>query len=215
MARPSLPVSLYLTDAPVSDADATDPEARAYPGRRVVLVGDGPSAERRLGHLQAAGADVVHLRGRDIAGGFTSAHCTGAALVMAHTDQPALDRRIVEVARSAGCLCYAHDQPDVSDFAMPAVARRGPLSVAVATSGTAPALARRARWLVQDMLDRAGVRLDGFMDELRAARARLPASERAMTLNRMAQRLRLSGAVCIDPTAPEDREDPQVQSNDR
>ena len=55
-------------------------------------------------------------------------------------------------ATAAGIWVTAADQPDDCTFILPAVARNGPLTVAVSTDGASPALARRVR-------DRAGVLL--------------------------------------------------------
>lgn len=208
--RRILPISLYLCDTDQEEGGSEgrsqgqgdeSPEVprRARFGRCVTLVGDSHSARRRLQQLRAAGADVRHLTAADLPSGFTAEHCQGAFLVMAHTDEPQRDRHIAQVARAAGCLAYAHDQPGVSDFAMPAVTRRGPLSIAIATDGTAPALARRMRALMQTLLESAGSAFDEFVQQLIEARARLPRAERAAALGAMVERLRLAGDLHVQP----------------
>jgi siroheme synthase-like protein len=55
-------------------------------------------------------------------------------------------------ATAAGIWVNAADRPEDCSFILPAIARNEPLSIAVSTDGTSPALAQRLR-------DRAGVLL--------------------------------------------------------
>lgn len=153
MPRRAFPISLYLDD------------------QRVVVVGD----QGRVARLEDAGAEVVALPA-DAADGAVEAALVGAVTLFAHTGDSDRDRRLVELARDAGALGYAHDQPHESDFAMPALARRGPLKIAISTDGHAPALARRVRELLEVALDSAAV--DSLIEELVALRQRLPAGRR-------------------------------------
>lgn len=125
--------------------------------------------------------------------------CADLYLVVAHGDDPALDRRVAADARAAGALAYAHDQPDVSDFAFPALARRGPLSLAISTDGVAPALARRVREEIDRLFADLGPALDQLLDDLAALRASAAAgAERTERLYRLACRLRFAGRLAVD-----------------
>jgi len=67
-------------------------------------------------------------------------------MVMATTDDRELNRKIVRKAKEMGCLAYASDDPDASDFAHPSVINIGDaIQVAVSTGGRSPAMARRIR----------------------------------------------------------------------
>ncbi len=111
---------------------------------------------------------------------------------------PELDRRIGADARRAGCLFYAHDQPAISDFALPAVARRGALTLAISTDGLAPSLAGHLRRELQRLLDDAGRALDDLLERVAAARTRLPRSGRKARLAELTGRLKLRGRLAID-----------------
>lgn len=177
MTRPALTVSLHLA------------------GQRVLLVGADEAADDRAARLVAAGADLVRID----AAGWSAELARGATAVLAHTGDAHLDRRIAADARAAGALAYAHDQPGVSDFALPAVARRGPLTITVATDGRAPALARRLRAELARLLADAGPSLDALLAELQRRRAALPPGpERAEALRHLADRLRIDGSIVVD-----------------
>ena len=53
-------------------------------------------------------------------------------------------------ARALGVLVNVEDEPELCDFHVPAIVRRGDLTLTVSTGGRAPGLARRLReWLEQ------------------------------------------------------------------
>jgi precorrin-2 dehydrogenase / sirohydrochlorin ferrochelatase len=70
-------------------------------------------------------------------------------LVVTATGDPEVDGAVSADAESAGVWVNAADDPVHCSFYLPALARRGPVSVAVSTDGTSPAL---ASWL-RDRLD--------------------------------------------------------------
>jgi siroheme synthase (precorrin-2 oxidase/ferrochelatase) len=167
-------------------------------GRGALVVGSGSDAEERTSRLSAAGATVRQVALHE----YETDMCGGVFLVVAHSGDAAADRRIAADARAAGALAYAHDQPDVSDLVFPALARRGPLSLAITTDGVAPALARRLREELARVLEHAGDALDRLLDELARERAAsAPGAARAQRLYRLACRLRIAGHLAVDPPA--------------
>lgn len=67
-------------------------------------------------------------------------------LVMATTDDKALNRVIVEKAKKMRCYAYAADDPAVSDFSHPSVINiEDTVQIAVSTGGRSPAMARKIR----------------------------------------------------------------------
>ncbi|MBF0109010.1 MAG: bifunctional precorrin-2 dehydrogenase/sirohydrochlorin ferrochelatase [Magnetococcales bacterium] len=71
-------------------------------------------------------------------------------LVFAATGSAPMNQEIARICRRLGVLCNSADDPGVSDFLVPAVVRRGALTVAVGTEGASPALSR----LIKERIDR-------------------------------------------------------------
>jgi precorrin-2 dehydrogenase/sirohydrochlorin ferrochelatase len=160
---------------------------------RCVVVGEGALADERVARLKEAGALVEQVATRD----WRAELARGAKMVLA-IDATRADE-VTRDARAAGALAYALDQPTRSDLAMPAVARRGPLQIAVTTDAQAPALARRLRAELQRLLDEAGPELDRLLAALEAERAGLPPGpERRDALQRASERLSIEGKLSIE-----------------
>jgi precorrin-2 dehydrogenase/sirohydrochlorin ferrochelatase len=73
----------------------------------------------------------------------------GQFLVMGATNDEALNRQIHADAAAHGVLCNIADRPDLCQFILPAVVRRGDLVLTVSTSGQSPAMAKRLRRQLQ------------------------------------------------------------------
>lgn len=147
--------------------------SRLYPiyvdveGRTCCVVGGGPIAEGRARTLVEHGA-LLRLVAPAITPGLTDmlaqnaihdyrqrpyeAHdVTGCTLVIAATDNAAVNRAVRDDARAAGALCNVADDPAACDFAVPALVRRGELSFAVTTGGASPVVAARVRRRLEDV----------------------------------------------------------------
>jgi precorrin-2 dehydrogenase / sirohydrochlorin ferrochelatase len=133
--------------------------------------------------------------------------CAGARLVIVQPEGAVPDDHIdmtglaamADDAHRAGALFYAADVPALSDLAMPAVARHGPLQIAISTDGVAPALARRLREQLARMLAAADAELTALIEALRQLRDRIPPGQRGDQLYRQAARLHLRGRIDIGP----------------
>jgi precorrin-2 dehydrogenase/sirohydrochlorin ferrochelatase len=70
-------------------------------------------------------------------------------------------------AEARGILCNVADVPDLCNFILPAVHREGPIAVAVSTGGASPALAKRLRSQIAELV---GPEHAELAEELRALR---------------------------------------------
>ena len=69
----------------------------------------------------------------------------GAFLVIAATDDPAVQERVHAEAEARNILLNVADVPKWCNFILPATARRGDLAISVSTAGKSPALASTLR----------------------------------------------------------------------
>lgn len=152
-------------------------------GRRVVVVGGGSVARRRVPALLAAGARVVLVAPEitpaleDLAGsgqiewlrrGFEAADVAGAWLVMVATDDAAANRAASAAAEAARVFCVRADDAAAATAWTPAVTRYEQVTVAVLGGGD-PRRSARLR-------DAIGAALaDGTLD---APRVRHPEPDR-------------------------------------
>jgi precorrin-2 dehydrogenase / sirohydrochlorin ferrochelatase len=140
-------------------------------GRRALVVGSGDMATEKVTGLASCGAQVDAIAPAE----YSDDKLDGAYLVVAATGDRALDERIFADAESRAMLVNVADVPDLCNFILPAIARRGPLVVAVSTSGASPALAKRMRREAEAMFDTAYARLAEILDGLRPwAKENLP-----------------------------------------
>jgi uroporphyrin-III C-methyltransferase/precorrin-2 dehydrogenase/sirohydrochlorin ferrochelatase len=119
-------------------------------GRRVLVVGGGAVAARRVPALLASGADVVlvspsvtpALEGLADAGrlawrrrAFADADADGAWLLVAATDDRDANRAVSDAAESRRIFCVRADDADAATAWTPTVARHDELTVAVLGGG--------------------------------------------------------------------------------
>ncbi|MDF2714165.1 MAG: siroheme synthase [Paenibacillus sp.] len=145
-------------------------------GKRCLVAGGGRVAERKIGGLLDADAEVTvvspevtgrialwETQGRIavIRREYESGDGNGAALVFASTDSSEANRLVWEDAVSRGQLVNVADQPELCTFVVPAVWRHGHLLVAVSTSGTSPMASSRIRDRIEAAI---GDDIDAFLE---------------------------------------------------
>ena len=125
---------------------------------RLVVAGNGEATRRRLRLLEEAGAEQVRVFADEPSAALAAEAGarlerrwpTREELVQAQllfiADAPAPVRSsLSREARLLGVLVHVEDEPALSDAQMPAVLRRGALTLAVSTGGASPAFATRVR----------------------------------------------------------------------
>ena len=115
-------------------------------GRRVVVVGTGPMADRRAELARSAGAAVFQV---EVA---TAAELKGAAAVFVATGDLERDSDSRRAAQQAGVPVNVADRPGLSDFILPAIIDRDEVIVAVSTGGASPSLATLLRSRIESLL---------------------------------------------------------------
>lgn len=136
-------------------------------GRRCLVVGGGKVAERKARGLIECGAlvtvvspeltpgltslasdGVIHWQPR----GYDADAAAGFFLVMAATDDPQVQDQVQSDAQRGQVLLNVADVPEKCNFILPALVRRGGLTVAISTSGKSPALAKKLRQEIEEWL---------------------------------------------------------------
>jgi precorrin-2 dehydrogenase/sirohydrochlorin ferrochelatase len=148
--------------------------------RKIVVIGGGKVAERKAFALLKAGADltvispeVTRKMEKEIKKGgikhirrqYRQGDLRGTFLVIAATDSPAINERI---SRDAPCLVNVVDTPQLCNFIVPSVMKRGPMMIAISTGGISPALSRSIRKELEGLY---GPEFSGYLESLRSIRA--------------------------------------------
>ena len=105
--------------------------------KRCLVVGSGAVADEKVEGLRTCGADVV------VAETYEPALLDGIWLVV--VADPAQGERVFADASARHVFCNVADVPHLCSFILPALHRRGPITVAVSTAGASPALAQSLR----------------------------------------------------------------------
>ena len=137
-----LPIFLRLTD------------------KACLVVGGGTVAERKIRLLQRTGASITVLAPTVTAGlqsiidqgqvehqphNYSALFINDFWMLVAATDDSALNRRVARDADAAGKLCNVVDDNAASSFILPAIVDRSPVIVAIGTEGNAPVLAQQLK----------------------------------------------------------------------
>jgi precorrin-2 dehydrogenase/sirohydrochlorin ferrochelatase len=93
-----------------------------------------------------------------------------AFLVIGATDNEALNRQIQADCQRYQTLCNIADRPELCNFILPSIIRRGDLIVAISTSGKSPAFAKQLR---RELENRFGPEYAVFLTLMGAIRTRL------------------------------------------
>ncbi len=158
-------------------------------GRQCLVVGAGGIAEGKIEGLLDTGARLTVVapqateKIRDWSRAkkldyhprpFEPSDLDNMFLVVASTDSTTLHEQIFAEAKKRNVLCNIVDVPHLCDFYYPAVVRRGPLQIAISTSGESPALAQRLR---KDLEQQFGPEYEQWLVHLSQVREALQADK--------------------------------------
>ena len=133
------PLFLELTDQPV------------------IVVGAGKVATRKIKTLLAAGAIVTVIAPAATAAlrrlktiswlrrRYQSGDLRGARLVVAATDDLAVNRQVCSEAKLRRQLVNCAAPPEAGNFIVPAIVRHGAFTIAISTGGASPSAAKALR----------------------------------------------------------------------
>ncbi len=151
-------------------------------GRTVLVVGGGKVAIRKVEMLLDFGAQVnvispkvipelqslidahlVNIQRRT----YREGDIVGAAIVIAATADRETNTKVSQDACQAGIPVNVVDDPELCSFIVPAIVRRGDITIAISTSGTSPALAARIKQRVGEVIGSDYAELAKLMGEMR------------------------------------------------
>lgn len=151
-------------------------------GQRCLVVGGGEVAARKAALLLQAGAEITlvspelsgnlkdmqadgHIDFRQ--GSFEESLLDGVALIIAATDDEAVNRRVSELAGERQIPVNVVDNPDLCTFILPSIIDRSPVQIAVSTGGSSPVLARLLRARLESAIPATYGRLAALVERFR------------------------------------------------
>lgn len=143
-----------------------------------LVVGGGEIAAAKIEALASAGAQL-EVVGRALSDGvlalcrkhgytchetaYDPAFLEGRRLVVAATDEEEVNQQVAADAKARSVLVNVVDNPPLCDVIFPALIRRGPLQIAISSSGIAPVLARMVKQTIEAAIPASFERLITFL----------------------------------------------------
>jgi len=150
--------------------------------RLCVVIGGGEVATRKVAMLLKADAavtlyspelcheleDLVNAgKIKYIKSSFEASQLTGACLVIAATDDEAVNIAVSVAAKAQSIPVNVVDAPDLCTFTMGSIIDRSPVVIAISSEGNAPVLARYIRTKIETMLPATYGRIAAIAGEFR------------------------------------------------
>ena len=147
-----------------------------------LVVGGGQIASRKVFMLERAGGKVTvvspeldpelqqqHQQGviEYLAKAFEPDDIANQVVIIAATDNEAVNREIAEVAKRNGIPVNVVDAPELCSFIVPSVIDRDPVQIAISTGGASPVLARLLRARLETFIPAAYGRLAKMVESYR------------------------------------------------
>ena len=180
-----------MTTPPARSGLAGYPVNLLVRGRRVVVVGGGRIAARKIEPLLDLGADVLVIAPEindEVRAWADQGRCSvelrsfrpddldGARLALTATDDPSVNQAVFVAAEARDIWVNSADDPANCSFTLLSVVRRSDLVVAIGTGGRSPALAAHLRRTFDEEL---GPEYATLLDLLSEAREAMRASGRS------------------------------------
>ncbi|MDF9844026.1 MULTISPECIES: NAD(P)-dependent oxidoreductase [unclassified Paenibacillus] len=165
-------------------------------GQRIVVIGGGAVAERKVLSLLEAEAAVVIISPEltavlsGLAGegriqwvnrGYEAGDVRGAFLVYAASSDPAVNEAAAAEAKALGLPVNVASHAEAGNFITPGVLRRGRLTVAVSTSGAGPSAAAEITAQLAEVL---GEEYEPYLDFLHMMRSEIKRQEASAEVRR-------------------------------
>lgn len=171
--------------------------------RRAVVIGAGSVAARKVQALHDAGARVTviaehvkptleqafHMPDVELVlAAYHKNYLAGATLAVAATNDAVLNKKVFHDCQELEVLCNVVDQPQLCDFYIPAIVKRGDLQIAIGTDGHCPAYSGHLRRKLEEVFTEEHGR---FLEQLEKTRKRVideiaDANQRKAILGRLA-----------------------------
>lgn len=151
-------------------------------GENCLVIGGGKIASRKVFMLLRAGATVsvvspelcqdLTIRKNDgeinhIERPFEDNDLQNCKIVIAATDNAAVNSHVSELAKSKGIPVNVVDAPELCSFIVPSIIDRNPVQIAISTGGASPVLARLLRSRLETFIPSAYGRLAKLVESYR------------------------------------------------
>ena len=152
-------------------------------GRKVLIVGGGDVALRKADLLSRAGASITvvapHIcdelqallkddKHQLIYEQYNKKYMAGARIIIAGTDDEALNHQVHADATELNIPVNVVDTPPLCDFIFPAIVDRNPIVIGISSNGKAPVLARLLRARLETLIPQGYGKLAKLAGDFRA-----------------------------------------------
>jgi siroheme synthase-like protein len=117
-----------------------------------------------------------------------------AGLVITAINDPEVSARISQDAREKGKLINAADKPELCDFYLGSIVKKGNLKIAISTNGKSPTIAKRLKEVLSDVMPD---QLDEVLENMHVIRNKLSGNftDKVNKLNHITRDLSLNGTI--------------------
>lgn len=125
---------------------------------------------------------------------YDAADIDGADLVISAINDPAVSELVRNDAKKAGKLVNAADKPELCDFYLSSVVKKGNLKIAISTNGKSPTIAKRLKEVLTDVMPD---QLDEILENMQVIRNKLSGNftDKVNKLNHITRDLALKSTI--------------------